>query len=617
MITSAQLDEALSSFYALAARHKDIQRAPRWPATARDHDANPLRIAVVGEIKKGKSSLLNALAGVTNLSPVSSDIATSVVFRLHHAAAERVTIEFQPDEAGSPRPATGIARADIPRFGTEDANPGNRLGVDSISVGVPSPFLAKGFELLDTPGLGGLFASHAEVTWKHVPRAQAVMFVVDSAEAVMSRHEADYLAQLHKLGKPVFFVQTKTDAADSEMVEGWRARNLEVIRKVLQKPPEQIPYFCVSAQMWTTGIERGSERHMQRSGMPQLFTWLEKRLEAYRQAARASLLGELDAALVPAFTRLKADADAARSAASGGDLKAEEQRVATLKRDLADWQAGAHREATRTFQSDLAELKRVNTNRLRSQLAGTPGAPLFDAFMKGVESLGTDPRQAQAQAQRLLDELSTAAANEAHTTLTAFEEGAIRVIQRSADVAGVQSAYALPEELQDRKDGLRATAEFNHQAREQNFAEVFQDITALSGSAGVLALLGVASGGAALLIGGIVALAVRGSRATMRDNQEVGQIRAKLAQAAQSTLRTTSSEALSAFDDLAARLQRDGANLLEDCLSQRRREVTELERAVIAARSSAPTPQQIEATATPYREMLAFRQQLAQFRGKG
>jgi len=616
MIAREDLDTVLQTFGQMASRHPDVQRPRGCPADAATHDATPLRIAVVGEIKKGKSSLLNALAGVSDLTPVSSDIATSVVFRLHHGPSERVVVEFHPDENERPRPAVTITRADVPRYGTEDANPGNRQGVDSISLGVPSPFLGKGFELLDTPGLGGLFASHAEVTWKHVPRAHLIMFVVDSVEAVMSRHEADYLAQLHKLGKPVFFVQTKIDAADAEMVEGWRKRNLEIIRNVLQKPPEQIPYFCVSSQLWTSGMQSGSDRQMKRSGMPTLFDWLNKRLEAFRQATRTKLLGEIDAALVPAFTRLKADAEAARSAANGGDLKAQEQRLTTLKRDLADWQAGDHREATRNLQQDLAELRRVHGTRLRTVLGSAPGAPLFDEFARKVEALGAEPRQAQVAGPVLLDDLSTAAANEAYTVLTAYERGAVDTIQTAAERVGLKAAYELPADLQDRKP-TTATAEFSHEAREQTFAELFTDLTALTGSAGALAMLGVATGGAALLLGGIVALGVRQSRKVMREDQEAKQIRAKLAQAAQALLRATSTEANNAFEETSARLQRDGGNLLEECLVQRRREVSELERAVLAAKQNPSAPQQVESATAAYRDMLAFRQQLAALRGKG
>ena len=40
------------------------------------------RIVVMGEIKQGKSSFINALLGVRDLVPVSSDVATSTIYKI-------------------------------------------------------------------------------------------------------------------------------------------------------------------------------------------------------------------------------------------------------------------------------------------------------------------------------------------------------------------------------------------------------------------------------------------------------------------------------------------------------------------------------------------------------
>jgi hypothetical protein len=42
------------------------------------------RLVVMGEIKKGKSSFINALTGTENLVPVHSDVATSTIFKIHY-----------------------------------------------------------------------------------------------------------------------------------------------------------------------------------------------------------------------------------------------------------------------------------------------------------------------------------------------------------------------------------------------------------------------------------------------------------------------------------------------------------------------------------------------------
>ena len=45
-------------------------------------DLGIFRLVVMGEIKKGKSSFINALLGEPNLLPTASDVATSTVFKL-------------------------------------------------------------------------------------------------------------------------------------------------------------------------------------------------------------------------------------------------------------------------------------------------------------------------------------------------------------------------------------------------------------------------------------------------------------------------------------------------------------------------------------------------------
>lgn len=42
------------------------------------------RLVVMGEIKKGKSSFINALCGIRDLVPVHDNVATSTIFKIHH-----------------------------------------------------------------------------------------------------------------------------------------------------------------------------------------------------------------------------------------------------------------------------------------------------------------------------------------------------------------------------------------------------------------------------------------------------------------------------------------------------------------------------------------------------
>ncbi len=50
------------------------------------------RIVVIGEIKKGKSSFINALLGNSNLVPVQDDITTSTVFKLVYGKEHKIRV---------------------------------------------------------------------------------------------------------------------------------------------------------------------------------------------------------------------------------------------------------------------------------------------------------------------------------------------------------------------------------------------------------------------------------------------------------------------------------------------------------------------------------------------
>ena len=60
------------------------------------------RLVVMGEIKKGKSSFINALIGTDNLVPVHSDVATSTIFKIHYGPEIKYTVYFEKDEKDFP-----------------------------------------------------------------------------------------------------------------------------------------------------------------------------------------------------------------------------------------------------------------------------------------------------------------------------------------------------------------------------------------------------------------------------------------------------------------------------------------------------------------------------------
>ena len=113
-------------------------------------DAARLRVLVVGEAKRGKSTLINALLGRAVL-PSGVTPLTAVTTTVRHGDDERAEVRFLDghDEKYS--------LAALPDLVTERGNPGNRRRIAGVTVYLAAPVLEGGVELVDTPGTGSVF----------------------------------------------------------------------------------------------------------------------------------------------------------------------------------------------------------------------------------------------------------------------------------------------------------------------------------------------------------------------------------------------------------------------------------------------------------------------------
>ena len=66
--------------------------ADRIMAEAGRWNDNSLVVVVAGDIKRGKSSLLNSIVGQQSLLPVDADVATSVHLVVRHGPAPRIEV---------------------------------------------------------------------------------------------------------------------------------------------------------------------------------------------------------------------------------------------------------------------------------------------------------------------------------------------------------------------------------------------------------------------------------------------------------------------------------------------------------------------------------------------
>lgn len=315
--------------------------------------AGIFRLVVVGEIKKGKSSFINALLGSEELVPTSSDVATSTVFKIHYAAEKLYRVFFRKDSGKAPLP---INEADLPLFGTENGNPGNEKSVDFIEVGVPSSFLKDGIVIFDTPGLGGLFKGHRRITYECIPKADAVFFVTDSVDSPLGRLETDYLRDIKDITSHIFFAQTKCCSVDTAARDARRMNNLRTIADCLKVNEKKIPYFLLDSRLRFEADEYKDLDDLNASGYPSLLAFVQNELQAKQQKLLANrilahslpLLTSLSQKITSQKELLAADSEEMRLSLT--------KNVEAKQKELKQWQSNVQPEMLEELQNKLRAL---------------------------------------------------------------------------------------------------------------------------------------------------------------------------------------------------------------------------------------------------------------------
>ncbi len=303
-----------------------------------------LTVAVLGQFKRGKSSLLNALAGYpalpTGVLPTTS-VATCLVrgspgLRVFDASGRSTTVPIST----------------VSEYVSEQRNPGNARGISRVEVSVPLPAWTEGVTFVDSPGVGSAHDANTQAAQALLPTVDAAVFVL-SPDPPITSEELAFLQRAREFAAKFLFVVNKID-----LVEGpTRAELVDYLRRLLRDRCGfgEVRLFLTSARAVSPSRASGPAS-ADGSGVPELL----QALQEHFGSQRSETVRLVTSTRVAQFgARLGAQIELALRTAN----LSEEARSEALRR-LAG-QVDELRTEHRAFQALLAE-------EVRSQVASLP-----------------------------------------------------------------------------------------------------------------------------------------------------------------------------------------------------------------------------------------------------
>lgn len=321
---------------ATAAADQDREDLARAAHQARARmDQAWFRVAVIGEYKSGKSSLVDALVDAP-VSAVDDDVATMVPVEVGHAD-ELVARHWIRDADGGTR-SVDLDPSDLDGVAAAATDPAGLL----VRVGLPRRLLQDGLVLVDTPGTGGLASAGAAVTASTLADAHAVLFVTDASQELTAT-ELDAIVDATERCGRVVLVETRIDISPH-----WRTI-VETDRAHLAARGLDVPVVPVSSELRRLALATDDATLNDESGFPDLLRCIATELiasagqiviDGARSEARR-ILGHLRAPIDTERLALEAagsEASEGRGGIDGDPVAAAQADLVRLRERAATWQ---------------------------------------------------------------------------------------------------------------------------------------------------------------------------------------------------------------------------------------------------------------------------------------
>ncbi len=240
----------------------------------------PLNVVVLGEVKAGKSSLINAIVK-DNVAPVGVTETTScimdIVFCEQPSAS--LLIDGKVEKTGSREEIIEYYEQKGEEIRKNSRNIEIHLSLNSLGL--------KNFHLVDTPGLETINTAFEDTTVGFLSSADVIIWVFN-ANHVGQTDVRERLSAIAKLGKPMVAAINKIDEIGSEadsIIEYFRNNYSIYFQRIMG----------VSALLARNGFAQDNESLITTSGIKSLLDYLADVDNHVRQVKKESILSSMQA----------------------------------------------------------------------------------------------------------------------------------------------------------------------------------------------------------------------------------------------------------------------------------------------------------------------------------
>jgi replication fork clamp-binding protein CrfC len=302
---------------------------------ARERINDPqIRVVIAGQLKQGKSQLLNSLLNMP-VARVGDDETTALVTVVTYGEQASANLLVAPQAGGTEPEIIEIPIADIKHDLRRAPQAGGRE-VIRVEVRAPSPLLKGGLAFVDTPGVGGHGQPHLSATLGLLPDADAMLMVSDTSQE-FTEPEMRFLRQAHEICPVGAVVATKTD-----LYPYWR-QIVDTNAGHLQRAGVALQMIPASSLLRSHALQSNDKELNEESNFPAIVKFLsEKVLSRENDRVRDQVLGEIASAAehltLAVRSELSAinDPDAARALTE--DLERRKQEAQDALQQTALWQ---------------------------------------------------------------------------------------------------------------------------------------------------------------------------------------------------------------------------------------------------------------------------------------